>query len=696
MRKTLLTLLSALFALPMVAQRTMLDKLSPLAREAYYVSQRPGGMPQTRAAMRHTPVLTAFVRLADDRSDVLGRNGCRVLARYGRLCVAEIPLARLAAVAADSGVERIEANRRATLRMDTTAIVVGATTVYDGLALPHGYTGKGVVVGVQDIGFDLTHPNFYSRDMGRYRIAALWDQLSDDTVGSTLPAGRDYVGREALLALGHPRDGLRQTHGTHTAGTAAGSGAEGAGRVSPYRGIAYDSDLCLVCNVTTDDADLITPEDRYKYTFALDALGFKYIFDYAASVGKPCVINFSEGSQQDLHGNDQLYYAMLDSLCGPGRIIVSSVGNDGHKLNYVRKSAAQSLAGVFWGGNGPAMMATARSRADFTMQLRFYQDGATIVRPIATREVTARPDSVWRDTVAVGTLRYAVEATAYASSYDGGELVCDLLVTHPDAPDADQPKVALCLADGAADVELFPVSGYFYHDGLDATLNAGDNTHSVNSPSSAPCVIGVGATGWRTQFTNYLGEVKVYDNGTDGVRTPFSSVGPTWDGRIKPDVMAPGQNIVSSYSSYYIEHNPTASDISSDVRHFDYGGRTYAWNANGGTSMAAPVVTGIIALWLEADPTLTMQDCLDIFAQSCRHPDTALAYPNNLYGYGEIDAYEGMRLVLQRVAAGIRTVESTATRDPRIFSIDGRYMGTDAARLPRGLYIKGGRKFVQP
>ena len=83
---------------------------------------------------------------------------------------------------------------------------------------------RGVVVGVQDIGFDLTHPTFYTRDMSRYRIQALWDHLSPDTIGSPYYVGRDYRGEEALLQLGCPYDGNVQTHGTHTAGIAAGSG----------------------------------------------------------------------------------------------------------------------------------------------------------------------------------------------------------------------------------------------------------------------------------------------------------------------------------------------------------------------------------------------------------------------------------------------------------------------------------------
>ncbi|MDO4195174.1 MAG: peptidase, partial [Prevotellaceae bacterium] len=100
----------------------------------------------------------------------------------------------------------------------------------------------------------------------------------------------------------HSRDGLIQAHGSHTLGTAAGSGFG-----TKYRGIAFESDICLVNNAVNSDMELIAEQDVDKYTHATDALGFKYIFDYAKSQGKPCVISFSEGSTQDLYGDDILY-----------------------------------------------------------------------------------------------------------------------------------------------------------------------------------------------------------------------------------------------------------------------------------------------------------------------------------------------------------------------------------------------------
>ena len=96
--------------------------------------------------------------------------------------------------------------------------------VYAGKALPQPYTGNGVVMGVMDIGFDLTHPTFYDSSCSRYRIRRLWDQISPDTIGSPLYVGREYTTEEELLTLGHSYDGLIQTHGPQTAGIAAGSG----------------------------------------------------------------------------------------------------------------------------------------------------------------------------------------------------------------------------------------------------------------------------------------------------------------------------------------------------------------------------------------------------------------------------------------------------------------------------------------
>ncbi len=683
------------------AQRPCFAKMSPLVREACLTTSNGTVQKAKPFSPKAARRIIAFVKTDGKNPRTL--DGCDILAAYGNLCIASIPISNLSKLSRLPKVKRIEAGRGTKAMMDTTNIIIGSSVLHRGTNLPQKYTGKGVVVGVQDIGFDLTHPTFYSADMKTYRIKAMWDQLSTDTVGSKLATGRDYKGEEELLKIAHPRDGLIQTHGTHTAGIAAGSGSEGmtppetesaesafSNTGTIYSGVAPEADICLVCNVTSDDASLISPDDYYKYTYALDALGFKYIFDYADSVGKPCVINFSEGSYQDFKGDDMLYYEMLDSLSGPGHIIVSAAGNEGNKINYLHKPQGRDTATILatssW--HGKTMSFTTLTNGDFKLSL-FTNDGNNIIKEYDFKDVLAAADSTLHDSTTVGGDSLAIAITAYKNCYDKEQAVADWVISSNHYIYPSKLKIVLTGAD--ADVELYANSASLSNTN-DNSEPSGNNSHSILSPGSAPSVISVGMTGYRTKYTNYLGQLKDFGGATNGRLNVNSSVGPTYDGRIKPDVTAPGQNIISAYSSYYIEHNPKANDINSDVRHFAYNGRTYAWNANMGTSMSSPVVAGTIALWLQANPRLTPQDCFKIFAQTCTHHDPNLSYPNNLYGYGQIDAEAGLRLILEKTT-GIKTVRDYK-KDNRIYSIDGRFMGTDASRLSPGIYIINGKKLL--
>ena len=109
---------------------------------------------------------------------------------------------------------------------------------------------------------------------------------------------------------------------------------------------------------------------------------------------------------------------------------------------------------------------------------------------------------------------------------------------------------------------------------------------------------------------------------------------------MKPDVVAPGVNVISSFSHVY---HPEEDIISWS----DFQGERYPWAAFSGTSMSTPVVAGVIALWLQAKPDLTPDEIRQVLQTSCRQPDTSLTYPNQVYGYGEIDAYQGLLKILE-------------------------------------------------
>lgn len=645
MKRFFFLLALSLAWLSAVAQRPDYGKMSAMVRrlaaENAVAATRAKGL--TPADSRR---LCAFVRLDGDGDDVLRRHGCEPLMHEDDIWIASIPIERLAGLSRDAAVRRIEANRGNRIDMDTVPVILNAEKAYAGENLPQAFTGKGVVVGVMDIGFDLTHPNFYDTEASEYRIKSLWDQLAAD---SNRYVGRSYEGRETLLALKHSRDGLDQTHGTHTLGIAAGGGwdTEEKGK---YRGMAYESDICLVANATSNNAAIIDTADYYKYTYATDAMGFKYMFDYAAERGLPCVASFSEGSGQDFRGDDLLYYEMLGKLTGPGRIIVASAGNGGSVKAYFRKPAGTDSTGCFLAANNRRTAFTLKSGEPFTIVLKSWGDNGA-ERRLPVDSILALVDSTLTDSTRLGRLL----VVAYKSCYNQAETCYDVSLRQS----FDLP-LSLVVEGKDAEVEYYWSVGAPTTNALDPSLTAGEKSHSIDSPASAPSVICVGSTGYRGDIYTYLGNHRTYGAGLNGKRHPTSAVGPTYDGRLKPDVVAPGVNIISSYSSFYLEHHPNAWDIvNSDKRHFDFNGRTYAWNYNSGTSMATPAVAGAIALWLEAKPSLTPDEVMNVLAKTCSHPDPSLPYPNNEYGYGQIDVYRGLLEVL-----GLTKIEDISYRHP--------------------------------
>lgn len=680
------------------AQHCELEKMSSFVRRlALEETARQRAAHAPSALSQKERELFAFVSLSESSDSALTANGCRVLYRQGDLCIAAIPLNCLPALSCSAQVRRIEARKGSRALLDSVRTEVGAESAWKGIApLTQAFSGRGVVVGVQDIGFDLTHPTFRDSTLLRTRILTLWDQLSTDTVGSALPVGRSYEGSEALLSLGHSRDGLIMAHGSHTLGIAAGRGYNGE-----YSGMAPESDICLVANATSDNASLIDSADVYKYTYALDALGFKYMFDYADSLGKPCVVSFSEGSGEDLRGDDRLFYAMLDSITGPGHIIVASAGNSGARHCYLKKSAAVKSLSTILSTSDRSGSLTLCGRGAYGLRLicRGEQNDTLTA---TTAGVLGSADSLLTDTLRLRGSDVSVIVAGYPSSFDASSTALEV-VLRSDSP-LNSGFITIEMFSDTTEVELLTSS--FELVGQSPEYEAGEASHSILSPSSAPSVISVGATSYRSYYTNYQGNVVNTNHAQGGLRAWYSSVGPTWDGRTKPDVMAPGSNIISSYNSFFLENNPNDYHVAADVERFSFGGRTYEWNCNTGTSMSAPVVAGVVALWLQANPQLTPEGVLRVISLTSTHPDASLTYPNNYYGYGQIDAYAGLLHIL-----GLTGIKGLADHQPaelkltlrgttlrveadsplvrplllRVYSTDGRQILTK--QLPAGAAI---------
>lgn len=672
-------------------------KMSPYLRHLY-TQHAQNARSISRPQERYT---IALVKTAD--TSLLEANGCRVLASWDDIHISRIPLSRLQALASRPEVLRIEANAPCSLTNDTTASIVRvcsslfmAEKVKD-VRNTYGLTGKGVVIGVEDIGFDLTNPNYLSQDGSRYRVKAVWDQLDFSSGGSevqmvlgdtlyTAP-GRQYTDEASILAKGCTADSLLAYHGTHTSGTAAGSGQ--------YCGMAPEADLCLVCNIVSENATVVPPEHLSEYTSATDLLGFKYIFDYAESQNKPCVINFSEGSLQGLY-DTQLYDEVLTKMVGSGRILCASAGNQGFKGSYIHKVADEDRKGAFLTARSYEALYTLCTTQPARFSLDFYsQGGEKKTVSFDASEWCQHLDSVYVDTLEVFDSLYVVSTVVYPDCYDASRYATELYILdcQHGAIGTSALPIALTLDGTGYEAEAYASGGYFTTNAFDASLQDFTNDHNILFPGSSPSVITVGMTGHMGQRINLYGQLAGVEEafGVGGVISGYGSKGPTMAGLMKPEVVAPGTNVVSAHSSYYYQNHPEKDDWLISVS--EWNGRQYPWRLNTGTSMSTPVVVGIIALWLEQCPTLSPEDILDVFANTCRHGDATLLYPNNSWGWGEINAVAGLEYI-QGHYTDIDVVKAEGSSGSKVYDLMGRRIA-DASTYHGIVITSDGSKVVR-
>ena len=704
-KRTAVVLLALLLPFFAEAQRPRYDKMSPMVRlQSYSPLPAPplGECLKARASQQKensTPpkgergggCLLALVQ--SESEDVLLQHGCRIYAQWGNIYAAAVPNQELAALSLRKEVLRIENGRVCDALTDTSAIITRSDVLRYPTPSRPSYTGKGVVVGVMDIGFDLTNPTFYSRDLSTYRIRSFWDMLDFEEQGAggkeqdsmvnglELPVGKAYTTTEDILGKACSSDSRLQFHGTHTASTAAGSGYD-----SPYIGTAPDADICLVSNAVSSDKEL-APDSLWKlYGSAIDLLGFEYIFRYADQVGKPCVISFSEGSHEDLWGEAKLYSTVLDSLVRPGRIICTAAGNQSYRGTYMQKPLGKERSAALIQPTGNTTYMMLRSKGDFSIQLDFMASPTEthFTYEVPINDVLATKDSLLIDTITAGNLTFELTFGCYLSCYDESQLVTDVVITKIGKGQLIFINMGLGISGKESEVEVFQEVGYLKNDTNYPEYADAEYTHNIFYPASDANVICVGATAYKTGYFNFDGIWKDDEWGIDGEVARYSSRGPTLSGSIKPDVLAPGTNIAAAFNSFYTEMNPDYNTSPYDVSRYSFRGRDYAWGMQSGTSMACPMVAGIIAQWMQAVPTLTKEQVMEVFEATCHRHDPSLVYPNNDYGYGEIDAEAGLEYLMDKYD-GLRPTSISTEGDGNVHYYD--LQGRKVEHPSHGIYI---------
>lgn len=491
-----------------------------------------------------------------------------------------------------------------------------------------GFDGSNVVTGFCDIGFAPGHIAFKGRvpKMVNYdmRHAKRYEYNADN-----LPV----------------TDNANEFHASHVANIMAGSREH-----NPYYGYAPASTL------------IATTSDLYDGAFLC---GIEDIIDYAKANDKPAVVNLSVGNQLGPRDGTDVINRYLD-LLGKEAIICFSAGNSGDSkisLTHTFESGDDVLSTLFdtyatWDGMhvvGETDIWSADSSQfevaimifDFDKQEYVYQS----------------PWYSGRFTVDLSEGNHAIPLEMYSKN----QIVISGDIDHTNG----RYNVAIVYDMKSTGMrQAGPWSRYYFgmrlrarngvsidantdgslsfmmSSGKDDVVN-GDGSMSISNYACGHNVISVGSYNSRNTLPLVTGGEKTF-NFNVGDATSWSGYGTLRDGRVMPDISAPGNYVISATGKPFYENNPDVFPISYQVT---LDGETHRWHGECGTSMSSPAVAGIFALWLQADPTLDRDRILDIAQKTARRDMNDLNNPRWGSG-GAIDAYAGLKEVLARLSVG--------------------------------------------
>ena len=541
-----------------------------------------------------SPGITVFLHCDETAElDHLSTDNIQVNAEKGAIRTAILSLEMLERLAEEPAVSYISPSLPLYPLMDVAPSKVQLPQFRQNT----GLTGKGVIIGVVDSGIDPTHPAFRGRILRireqsrRYRNGR-WELHTQEFRGSELTKSRDTNG-----------------HGTHVAGIAAG-------KDETFGGVAPEAELVIV---------------KTELNSGLIAEGVRYIFEVARELGRPAVVNLSLGGHGDAHDGSDGLSRTIDQESGEGRIVCCAAGNEGDDDIHAQAQIPQN-------GNPHT--------------IRFFvpsTSGETAITLAALNGWYSEQDEMEvavQSPIAVRTAYQSIireENVSYERVYNSPD--ADVRISTPAAPPQNRDhsfRIELRSPQGSR-VPVTPgvwklwVRGRHINNGR-VDVWALDNSPRANvifkdCISDSLKIGSPGASHKAITVASYTTKVEWRD--IDGVPfkaqlpvndiSEFSSEGPLRDGTQKPDVAAPGAFITSCQSDDATL--PRWRQINPHYVNFE------------GTSMSSPFISGIVALLLERDPTLSPERIKALFRVSSSIPGHPEGTFHPKWGFGLINAF---------------------------------------------------------
>ncbi|WP_083677694.1 S8 family serine peptidase [Paenibacillus sp. FSL R7-0337] len=479
-------------------------------------------------------------------------------------------------------------------------------------AADHGFDGTGLKVGVIDTGVDYTHPDIAAAYKGGYDS---FYQDNDPYEEVPLTPGEDKE-----YGVGY----AGTYHGTHVAGTIIGQYAA-KGDVA-QKGVAPGADLYVykVLGRNIDKPDTSSGSSAQ----VIDGIE-------RAVKDKMDVINLSLGSDSEKDVNSPDSIAINNAVLSGVTAVIAN-GNNGENGQYFSMgSPAASQLGISVGAvDSPIQAFSGEFRAEIPnsvtsvtydtyqpFHIMAYELGksnfATIFGTGPVKVAYAKlgkpedyPAGDLRDTIVLvsrGDLTFDVKiANAKARN------VKALAIFNGNTKEIDG-KIVPDLSDNIKDRNDF--MGYNFGDGYQNVP-----TLDIQGKYGRQLARAIDATKDKTATFIFGPDYPVEMTPGDEV-TSFSSRGPNFDGKlsIKPDIVAPGYGVLSTYPAYGKDHPET-----------DY---SKAYSRLNGTSMATPHVAGLALLIKQKHPDYTPFDIRAALANTA-DPVFNQGAPEDLYRQG--------------------------------------------------------------
>ncbi len=596
MRKSLILMAFTLCLLPAKAQMT---KQNCMRLDA--VAQR-----QARATSDKLQAVTIKCHNAKEVAATIKEAGYHARALKDNLVTAVVPAKYLkSTLDKDERITKVYGSRKVYPFLDKAREEIGVSKIRNNTnnEFETPYTGKGILIAMIDGGFKYDHKAFQDAN-GNSRIKMIWNNLGFMGGEESEPTDQIPSGDDGYYDFGG--------HGTQTTNIAAGSVIS----ENNYSGMAPEADIIMI-NLNRE------------IPIVMEELSF--INEYATKKGQPFVVNMSFGSLFGSHDGLEPYDDFINEMAteAPGRALVFAAGNFGnanvHISHTFQKDGEKVALAVM--NDGPTIEVWGKAtdgKEHFSVQAYKGLPQGNLT------ELSVDSDE---------------NCTTEICSYNNKQHFCF------QSDEGDDDYIILVITgkagysfDAWCDQFNDFYSGYFSQ--LDMTSLKGDNICSIGSigqcAANAFCV---GNYVTRNNFSSMSGRDITVTNKEVGDLSESSSVGPTMNSEIrKPDIAAPGTAIITAGISD--EESALLDDyIVTSVMN---NGEVNYYTAGSGTSLAAPIVSGSMALWLQANPNLTCKQLHEIVETTARKDEfTGSEEWNPQWGYGKFDAYEGLKKALQ-------------------------------------------------